>query len=133
MNGSATVPQIQVSVRGEVPPDGARYAREKIGGALRFAPVPVLYAKVRLVREPAVRHGVLAQVNVDLNGRPVRAQVRATTATEAADLLSDRLRRRLSTMQRYGDSRRRDSLRHNGQYGLICPAEAEEPLHSAVF
>jgi hypothetical protein len=105
MNTSATVPEIHVSVRGEVPADGARYAREKIGSTLRFAPVPVLHAKIRLVRDPAVHPGVLAQVNLDLNGRPVRVQVRGTTAAEAADLLSDRLRRRLSSMQRYWDAR----------------------------
>lgn len=133
MNGSVTLPEIHVSIRGEVPPEGASYAREKIGGALRIAPVPVLHARIRLVRDPAMHPGVLAQVNLDLNGRLVRVQVRGTTATEAADLLSDRLRRRLSTMARYWDGGRGEGRRHarrpgaSGFAGPGTPGRGAQP------
>lgn len=75
----------------------AEYARRKIGGLGRFTRRPVLSARVRLDRhpDPAVQRPIIAQANIDINGRLVRAQVAAGTAREAIDRLEARMRRRL--------------------------------------
>jgi len=73
------------------------YVQEKIGGLGRYAHQPVLHARVRLSRhaDPAVSRPVVAQANLDVNGRLVRAQVEGNTAREAVDRLEARLRNRL--------------------------------------
>jgi ribosome-associated translation inhibitor RaiA len=85
------------------------YAREKIGGLSRFSHQPVLHARVRLTRhaDPAVARPVVAQANLDVNGRLVRAQVEDVTAREAIDRLEARLRHRLERIAERGDARRR--------------------------
>ena len=67
---------IDVTTHGQ-PPGIDDYVREKIGGLSRFTHQPVLHARVRLSRhaDPAVARPVIAQANLDVNGRPVRAQV----------------------------------------------------------
>lgn len=77
--------------------DVADYARSKIGGLGRFSHQPVLLARVKLTKlpDPALERPIIAQANIDLNGRPVRVQVAAGTAREAVDRLEARLRRRL--------------------------------------
>lgn len=87
---------VTVTARDESP-GVVDYAREKIGGLARFAHRPVAHARVRLTRshDPAVERPVLAQANLDVGGRPVRAQVQGATAHEAIDELEARLRRRL--------------------------------------
>jgi hypothetical protein len=78
-------------------PGAADYARSKIGELARYTSRPVLHARVKLSRhhDPAVQRPVIGQANVDVDGVPVRAQVQATTAREAVDLLAERLRRGL--------------------------------------
>jgi ribosome-associated translation inhibitor RaiA len=75
----------------------ADYARSKIGELGRCTSQPVLHAHVKLSRhgDPAVQRPVVAQANLDVDGRPVRAQVEAETVREAIDLLAARVRRRL--------------------------------------
>lgn len=70
---------------------------------------PVLSARVRIARhaDPAAVRPVVAQANVDVNGRLVRAQVAAESARAAVDLLDDRLRHRLARVVRHQDNRRR--------------------------
>ncbi len=111
--------EVQVTSR-DVSPAEAEYARSKVGELTRFASRPVLHARVRLTRhrDPAVQRPVVAQANLDVDGRPVRAQVQAGTAAEAVDLLAARLRRRLERVHREArhgevaagaDERRHDS------------------------
>ena len=78
-------------------PGAADYARTKIGELGRYTRRPVLHARVKLIRhrDPAVQRPVVAQANLDVDGRLIRAQVQAETAREAVDLLAARLRRRL--------------------------------------
>ncbi|OJZ72851.1 integrase [Mycobacterium paraffinicum] len=98
---------VQVTARDE-PPDVAEYSRRKIGELTRYASRPVLHARVRLTRhrDPAVQRPVVAQANLDVDGRPVRAQVQADTAREAVDLLAARLRGRLQrAADRWGTHR----------------------------
>lgn len=92
----APSPTIDVTVSGDLP-GAADYARRKVGELGRMSHRPVLSARVRLSRhhDPAVEAPVIAQANLDVDGRLVRAQVHAATAREAVDLLEARLRRQL--------------------------------------
>ena len=68
-----------------------------MAGSARLTHRPVLYARVKLTRhpDPAVKRPVVAQANLDVDGRLVRVQVEAVTAREAIDRLEARLRHRL--------------------------------------
>jgi ribosome-associated translation inhibitor RaiA len=93
-------------------PGAADYARSKIGELGRYTSRPVLHARVKLTmhRDPAVQRPVVAQANLDVDGRPVRAQVQAETAREAVDLLAARLRRRLDRVAQRREVRRGERL-----------------------
>ena len=87
---------VDVTTHGRLP-GAAEYARSKIGGLGRLTHRPVLYARVKLTRhpDPAVERPVVAQANLDVDGRLVRVQVEGVNAREAIDRLEARLRRRL--------------------------------------
>ena len=87
---------VDVTTHGRLP-GAADYARSKIGGLGRLTHRPVLYARVKLTRhpDPTVERPVLAQANLDVDGRLVRVQVEGVTAREAIDGLESRLRHRL--------------------------------------
>lgn len=87
---------VRVTTHGELP-GAEEYARTKIGELGHLVHEPVLDAHVRLSEhgDPAVARRVIAQANLDVNGRLVRAQVEGVTAQEAIDRLEARLRRRL--------------------------------------
>ncbi|WP_374022541.1 HPF/RaiA family ribosome-associated protein [Mycobacterium sp. HNNTM2301] len=109
MSHSMQAPQeidVQVTARDEHPA-AAEYARRKIGELTRYASRPVLHARVRLTRhrDPAVQRPVVAQVNLDVGGRLIRAQVQADTAREAVDLVAARLRRRLERAAEHWEAR----------------------------
>lgn len=89
-------------------PEAAEYARTKIGELGRYTSRPVLRARVKLSRhrDPAVPRPVVAQANLDVDGRLVRAQVQAETGREAVDLLVERLRRRLERIAEHWEARR---------------------------
>ncbi|KUI32767.1 integrase [Mycobacterium sp. GA-2829] len=98
---------IKVSASGDLR-EAVDYAKAKIGRSLRVADRPVRAARVRLTRhgDPAVQRPVLAQANVDVDGRWVRAHVEGATAVEAIDRLDDRLRRRLRRAAQHWEARR---------------------------
>jgi ribosome-associated translation inhibitor RaiA len=98
---------VDVTTHGELP-EAAEYARTKIGELGRYTSRPVLQAHVKLSRhhDPAVPRPVVAQANLDVDGRLVRAQVQAETAREAVDLLAARLRRRLERIAEHWEARR---------------------------
>ena len=105
----------------------AEYARDKIGELTRLTGRPVLHAHVRLTthRDPAVRRPVVAQANLDVDGRPVRVQVQAENAREAIDLLAARLRRRIEHVAEHWEARR-------GKLPAVQPNEwrhESEPAH----
>jgi hypothetical protein len=108
--------QVQVvMVHGSADPMTEVYARRKIGRLARFAPMPVLGARVRLelAPNPSLERPALARGMLDLNGRPLHAQVAARRLEEAVDLLDARLRHRLEHVA--GQLRaRRDHPRHRG-------------------
>ncbi|AFM15813.1 hypothetical protein Mycch_1003 [Mycolicibacterium chubuense NBB4] len=88
--------------------DAADYARTRIGGLGRLTHRPVLHARVRLTshRDPAVERPVLAQANLDVEGRPVRAQAYGDTAREAIDRLEAKLTRRLERVAAHWEAQR---------------------------
>lgn len=99
--------EVDVTTRGDLP-GAADYARAKIGQLGRLAHRPVLRARVRVTehRDPAVERPVVAQGNLDVDGRLVRAQAQGETAQETIDLLESRLRHRLERIAEHWESRR---------------------------
>jgi ribosome-associated translation inhibitor RaiA len=102
------VPEVEVVAGKDIPDTARTRARRKIEALVRYVNEPVLHARVRLTesRDPAVARPVVAQGNLDVNGRVLRAQVAAPTAHEAVELLEARLRRRLDRMARDWQARR---------------------------
>ncbi|NKQ52446.1 HPF/RaiA family ribosome-associated protein [Amycolatopsis sp. K13G38] len=99
---------IRMTVEGTVSRGTADYARDKIGALLHLAPGPVLSVRVRVTRhgDPAVPHPVVAQGNIDVNGRLVRAQAEGENSWEAVDRLEERLRHRLERVALHWEARR---------------------------
>ncbi|MGW2254694.1 ribosome hibernation promotion factor [Kitasatospora sp. NPDC001660] len=93
--------EVLVATRGEVSLAAPEYARTKLLAVLERLDEPVLAARVKLTQEAnhAVAKPSIAQATVDLNGRPVRAHVAATTMQEAVDLLQDRLNARITRLR----------------------------------
>lgn len=93
---NATTP-VQVQVRGTTATDVADYAERRLRDVLTATRFPVLHARIRVTHyaDPALPRPVVAEANLDVDGRFVRAQLSAPTAREAIDLLSDRLQHRL--------------------------------------
>ena len=98
---------VEVTTHGQLP-GAADYARSKIGGLGRLTHRPVLHARVKLTkhRDPAVERPVVAQANLDVDGRLIRAQVQEATAREAIDRLEARLRHRLERAAEHWEARR---------------------------
>ncbi|MFD4660647.1 HPF/RaiA family ribosome-associated protein [Kitasatospora sp. NPDC058444] len=112
-----TAPDITVTTRGEVTLAAPDYARTKLLAVLERLDEPVLAVRVKLTQEPnhAVARPSTAQATLDLNGRPVRAHVAATTMQEAVDLLQDRLNARIARVRAHRHHRHhteRPAARH---------------------
>jgi hypothetical protein len=86
---------VPVQVTGLHADDLVNEAKEHVRAVVRQAGRPVLNARVRIARSGDPERPVIAQANLDLDGRLVRAQVRARSDREALDLLADRLRNRV--------------------------------------
>jgi ribosome-associated translation inhibitor RaiA len=95
--------RVEVTLRGAIPARVKGYAAEKISALSHLSPMPVTRARVVLTRthHRAADQHVIAEATLDLNGRPVRAQVAAASSHEAIDLVRDRLRRKLSQLGRH--------------------------------
>ena len=102
MSAATSTPDVQLQTHGAVPATDGDYLRQKVAAVLRQAPEPVLFARARLsvMADPAVARPSIAQVNVDLNGRVVRAQVARETMQDAIDAVADRLRDRMERAAR---------------------------------
>lgn len=88
---------IQAETRGTVPAGTVEFALHHVNSLLRKAPEPVLFGRVKLTMaaNPAVERPAIAQVNIDVNGRLIRAQAAGETMREAIQHACDRLRVRL--------------------------------------
>ncbi|MFW6205448.1 MAG: sigma 54 modulation/S30EA ribosomal C-terminal domain-containing protein [Actinomycetota bacterium] len=106
-------------------------ARTKIDELTRYTPEPILHARVRLSRShnPAVERPVIAQANLDVNGRLLRAQVSAPTGYEAVDELDQRLRRQLRRMARHWEAKRGARPKPEPNEWRHISAPTERPPH----
>lgn len=101
---------VQMLIRGDVSPEDSEYARTKVTEASGRISEPVSFARVKLTQtaDPTARRSALAQVNLEVAGRPVRVHVAAETMREAVDLLLDRLHERLTRLDEHWEARRRE-------------------------
>ena len=101
-------------------------AADALLDACRFAPRPVLHARLVLERrpDPAIARPAVVTASVDLGGRVVRARVDASTFPDAIDLLQARLRRNLDAVGERRTSRRRRAGRRD--VGAETPPELPE-------
>jgi ribosome-associated translation inhibitor RaiA len=99
---------VQMETRGPVPEGAVELARDRVTALLRLAKEPVLSARVKLTirTEPAQPRLAVAQANLDVDGRPVRAQAVAETMWRAVNELRDRLLIRLARVSRDWPARR---------------------------
>lgn len=128
-NRESTV-NVDVTVRGHLP--GAdEYAREQIQALTRFAHRPVLHAHVKVTRhgDPELYHPVVAQANMDVGGRLIRAQAEGENAREAVDRLVERLRRRMRRAAEYWEAQRNDTIRIPADHS---DATGHRPTHLPV-
>jgi len=94
--------QVQAETRGAVPEGAVSLAVGRVSSLLRAASEPVLSARVKLTMaaDPAVERPAIAQVNIDLNGRLIRAQAAGETMREAIGHACDRLHIRMERAAR---------------------------------
>ena len=94
--------RVQTETRGSVPEGAVGFAVQRISSLFGAASEPVLFARAELIMaaDPAVERPAIAQVNIDLNGRLVRAQAAGETMREAIEHACDRLRIRLERASR---------------------------------
>ena len=99
---SPQTPQVQTEARGDIPDGAVDLAVQRVRSSLRLAPEPVLFARVKLTMaaDPAVERPAIAQANIDLNGRLIRAQAVEETMREAIERMHDRLTIRLERAAR---------------------------------
>lgn len=137
----APTAQIQVETRGAVPEGAADLAVHQVGSVLRVAPEPVLFARVKLIMtaDPAVQRPAIAQANVDLNGRLIRAQAAGETMRAAVEHACRRLRIRLERAARNWDAIRGGQpvpgpgqWRHQGMPAPRLPYYPRPPGQRAV-
>ena len=127
----ANTPTVQVvaEIRGAVPLDEVGFAVNKVGSLLRLASQPVLSARVKLTAYPSVRGRAAAQVNVNLNGRLLRAEASGPTMRVAVQHAGDRLRIRLVRAARNWEAIR---WRTNCPRRRRCRANRLPPVHREV-
>jgi hypothetical protein len=82
---------------GTVPAGAREYAREKIVALAHVTGEPILGARITLRLEAAAAPArpAVVQVEMDVNGHPVRAHADGATLREATDLVQSRVRAQL--------------------------------------
>ncbi|MCE5289801.1 MAG: HPF/RaiA family ribosome-associated protein [Nocardiaceae bacterium] len=97
---------LTVSLGHHVAQQVADYARDRLGRSIDRAPELVLDARLRITKmnQPANPKRYVGQVNIDVNGRPVRVQVQASDEWQAVDLLEAKLDRRLEQVGRHWEA-----------------------------
>ncbi|MGW2250948.1 ribosome hibernation promotion factor [Kitasatospora sp. NPDC001660] len=105
---ASQTPEVELEAQGDLPPDMAELARNKVLTLLDGVREPVLSVRIRLTRmhNPATERPFIAQADLDVNGRAARAHVAAESMSEAIDLLRDRLARQLARLRRHWEAQR---------------------------
>jgi hypothetical protein len=113
---------VQMEARGPIPEGAVDLARERVAALLRLAREPVGFARVKLTvrTDPTMPRLAVAQANLDVNGRPIRAQATAETMWRAVNELRDRLLIRLARVSRDWTARR-------GNRPVTTPREWRSP------
>jgi ribosome-associated translation inhibitor RaiA len=108
MSEYVAIGTVQMETRGPVPEGAVELARDRVAALLRLAKEPVLSARVKLTvrAEPGRPRLAVAQANLDVDGRPLRAQAIAETMWRAVNELRDRLLIRLARVSREWPIRR---------------------------
>ena len=128
--------QVALMAKGDVGEDDKVHAEHLILQVIERLKEPVLFARVKLVREPdpARLRPVLAQVALDVDGDVVHAQAAAASVPEATDMLVRRLHDRLEHRARNRESlRRSDGLAEPGEWRhadlpTVRPAYFDRPV-----
>lgn len=125
MRHDAHAEPLAVDFRGAIPDKVKVYATEKLAKLERYAPRPILHAKLEIqeAANPAIATPVLAKASMDVNGHVLHASVEGKTPEEAIDLLYDRLRRQLERVHDAHDSK----PSHRGDKAVVPPTPAEPP------
>jgi hypothetical protein len=99
---------VHMETRGSVPEGAVELARDRVAALLRLAKEPVMSARVKLTvrTEPGLPRLAVAQANLDVDGRPLRAQATAETMWRAVNELRDRMLIRLARVSRDWQLRR---------------------------
>src|SRR5258708_21710655 len=94
--------QVQTHAQGAVPDEAIDLAVLRVRSVLRLAHEPVLFVRVKLTMaaDPAVELPAVAQANIDLNGRSVRAQATSVMMRDAIDAMCEKLRIQLERAAR---------------------------------
>ena len=126
-NQTTNIP-IQLTFRGAVSRGSAAYAVRKVEHVLERVPAVVQHAQVVITVgvNPAQEQPVRIEVGAIVAGQNVRAHVAAGTVTEAADLVVDRLQRRLDHTRQRPRSRLQRA-HHEWRHGGLLPRSVPAP------
>jgi ribosomal subunit interface protein len=110
-----TLPPLRMVVRGSFGDDVAELVADKLAHLTRHAHAPILDVHVRLIRHQnaAVALPVEAEVSLDISGRHLRAEARATTLRDALDQVADRLARQMDRRPGWFRARMRTRYRRS--------------------
>lgn len=106
-----TVFPLELVADDELDPQVIEHAREVVLGVAKFAPRPVLHARIvlRVLPDPALERPAIAKASLDVSGRSVRAHLAAEHMVEAIDLLERRLRRNLEDFEELARARHHET------------------------
>lgn len=107
MRQDAHAGPLAVDFRGSIPDKVKRYATEKLSKLERYAPRPILHAKLEIheASNPAIATPYAAKASMDVNGHILHASVEGKTFEEAVDLVADRLKRQIEKIHAAHDSK----------------------------
>ena len=100
---------LEVTTCGQVPRSAVSQATRRVEQIIAKAHRPVLRARIRLSVEsnPAHERPAIAEIDLLVNGVPIRTRTGAATLTEAIDLAADRLQRQLVQLRERARDRHR--------------------------
>ena len=95
MRQDAHAGPLAVDFRGTIPEKVKQYATEKLSKLERYAPRPILHAKLEIqeAANPAIATPYAAKASMDVNGQVLHASVEGTTFEEAIDLVAGAMSR----------------------------------------